>query len=46
MNKLKRIGKGILGGATIAIGAAAGLGAGFLQVAAEEALTAIIDNIF
>lgn len=46
MNKLKKIGKGILGGATIAVGAAVGLGTGFLQVAAEELIADMIDKLF
>lgn len=46
MNKLKRIGKGILGGAVLTVGAAAGFGLGALQLIAEEAIVQAIDNIF
>ena len=46
MNKLKKIGKGILGGAIVVTGAAIGIGAGIIQVAAEDLIIELIDNIF
>ena len=46
MNILKKIGKGIANGTALVVGVTAGFGAGALQMAAEEALIAIIDNIF
>lgn len=46
MNRLKKIGKGILGGTTVVIGAAIGFGSGFLQLTTEELINGIIDNLF
>lgn len=46
MNMLKKIGKGIINGTTFTVGITAGLGAGALQLIAEEAILKIIDEIF
>jgi hypothetical protein len=42
----KAIGKGIFNTITLTVGAAAGFSVGALQVIAEEALSAFIENIF
>lgn len=46
MNRLKRIGSGILGGTAVVVGAVAGYGLGALQTAAEDLVVAFIDNMF